>query len=163
GMGGKFQAFADGANEFNVPKALGKRMLPNFWAAMHWYYGGYQDNPLGKKLYEDYVAKTGDTLPIGYVEQGHAAVLAYADAIRAAGSSAGPAVVKALEGMTFDTAKGKRTFRKEDHQAILDVNFITFGVDDSEQGWTVSKFVRIPGEEVIEPPSPGAVLEFKFK
>lgn len=163
GMGGKFQAFADGANEFNVPKALGKRMLPNFWAAMHWYYGGYQDNPVGKQLYEDYVARTGDKLPIGYVEQGHAAVLAYANAIRAAGSSAGPAVVKALEGMTFDTAKGKRTFRKEDHQAVLDVNFITFGVDDGEQGWTVSEFVRIPGEEVIEPPSPGAVLEFKFK
>ncbi|WP_342641492.1 ABC transporter substrate-binding protein [Rhodoligotrophos ferricapiens] len=163
GLDRKFKVIADGANEFNVPKALGKRMIPNFWTAMHWYYGGYQDTPIGRKLYEDYVAKTGDKLPIGYVEQGHAAVLAYAEAIKKAGSTDAAALVNALEGMTFDTAKGKRTFRKEDHQAILDVNFITFGSDDTEQGWAVTDFVRIPGQEVIEPANPGKPIEFKFK
>jgi len=65
--------------------------------------------------------------------------------------------------MTFATAKGKRTFRKEDHQAILDVNFITFGSDDTEQGWAVTDFVRISGQEVIEPANPGKPIEFKFK
>ncbi|WP_205790300.1 ABC transporter substrate-binding protein [Microvirga makkahensis] len=163
GLSRKFKAIADGANEFNVPKALGKRMIPNFWTAMHWYYGGYQDTEMGKKLYEDYVAKTGDKLPIGYVEQGHAAVYAYANAIRAAGSAETAAVLKALEGMSFDTAKGRRTFRREDHQAILDVNFITFDVKDTEQGWEVSDFVRIPGADVIEPPTPGKEIQFRFK
>ena len=33
GLPNKFKAIADGANEFNVPKALGKRMVPNFWTA----------------------------------------------------------------------------------------------------------------------------------
>jgi branched-chain amino acid transport system substrate-binding protein len=163
GLSRKFKAIADGANEFNVPKALGKRMIPNFWTAMHWYYGGYQDTEMGKKLYQDYVAKTGDKLPIGYVEQGHAAVYAYANAIRAAGSAETAAVLKALEGMSFDTAKGRRTFRREDHQAILDVNFITFDVKDTEQGWEVSDFVRIPGADVIEPATPGKEIQFRFK
>ncbi|WP_414475583.1 ABC transporter substrate-binding protein [Microvirga sp. M2] len=163
GLARKFKAIADGANEFNVPRALNKRMVPNFWTAMHWYYGGYQDTEMGKRLYEDYVAKTGDKSPIGYVEQGHAAVYAYANAVRAAGSSEAAAVVKALEGMSFDTAKGRRTFRREDHQAILDVNFITFDVKDTDPGWEVSDFVRIPGAEVIEPPTPGKEIQFRFK
>ncbi|MGF7162394.1 branched-chain amino acid transport system substrate-binding protein [Rhodoligotrophos appendicifer] len=163
GVARKFKAIADGANEFNVPKALGKRMIPNFWTAMHWYYGGYQESAMGKALYDDYVAKTGEKFPIGYVEQGHAAVYAYAAAIGKAGSTDGAAVVKALEGMTFDTAKGTRTFRKEDHQAILDLNFITFKPEETEQGWTVSEFVKYPGAEMIEPPSPGQPIQLKFK
>jgi branched-chain amino acid transport system substrate-binding protein len=163
GFNRKFQAIADGANEFNVPKALGARMVPNFWTAMHWYFGSYQDNPLGKDLYESYVEKTGDKFPPGYLEQGHAAVLAYAKAIGAAGAADGAAVIKAMEGMEFDTAKGKRIFRKEDHQAIVDVNYITFATGEGEQGWSVSDFVKTPGAELIEPPTPGQPVQFKFK
>ncbi|MBX3597706.1 MAG: ABC transporter substrate-binding protein [Rhizobiaceae bacterium] len=163
GLTRKFQAIADGANEFNVPKALGARMVPNFWTAIHWYFGGYQDNPHGKALYEEYVKQTGDKFPPGYLEQGHAAVLAYANAIRAAGDTQSAAVIKALEGMEFDTAKGKRIFRKEDHQAILDLNYITFATGEGDAGWSVSDFVRTPGTELIEPPAPGVPVEFKFK
>ncbi|PSC02907.1 branched-chain amino acid ABC transporter substrate-binding protein [Alsobacter soli] len=161
GLSRKFKAVADGANEFNVPKALGKRMIPNFWTAMHWYFGGYADQPMGKQLYDDYVAATGDKFPLGYVEQGHAAVYAYANAIRKAGSTDAKAVVAAMEGMSFDTAKGKRTFRKEDHQAILDINFIEINPKDNELGWEVSNFVRVPGADVIEPPTPGQAVKFQ--
>jgi len=163
GLDRKFKVIADGANEFNVPKALGKRMVPNFWTAMHWYYGGYQDTPVGKRLYDAYMKKTGDRFPLGYVEQGHAAVLAYAKAIELAGNANPADVVKALEGLSLDTAKGTRILRKEDHQAVLDLNFIKIDPDSSDLGWTVSDFVRIPGAEVIEPPSPGKEVEFKYK
>lgn len=163
GLDRKFKVIADGANEFNVPKALGKRMVPNFWTAMHWYFGGYQGAALGRQLYEAYVGKTGDKFPLGYVEQGHAAVLAYAKGIEKAGGADAAAVVKALEGLSFDTAKGRRTFRKEDHQAILDVNFVKFDLDGSEAGWKVGDFVRVDGAEVIEPPTPGKAVEFKYK
>lgn len=163
GFDRKFKVIADGANEFNVPKALGKRMVPNFWTAMHWYYGGYQDTALGKQLYDAYVAKTGDKFPLGYLEQGHAAVLAYAKAISKAGTANAPDVVKALEGMQLDTGKGQRTLRKEDHQAVLDLNFIKIEPDSTERGWKVADFVRIPGSEIIEPATPGKAVEFKFK
>jgi branched-chain amino acid transport system substrate-binding protein len=163
GFSGKFKAIADGANEFNVPKALGKRMVPNFWTAMHWYFGGYQDTAMGKQLYDAYVAKTGDKFPLGYVEQGHAAVVAYARAIEKARSTEAAAVVQALEGLSFDTAKGRRTFRKEDHQAILDVNFIKVNPDGGELGWKVADFVRIPGKDVIEAATPGKPIQFKYK
>lgn len=118
---------------------------------------------MGKQLYDAYVAKTGDKYPLGYVEQGHAAVIAYARAIAKAGKTDAAAVVQALEGLSFDTAKGRRTFRKEDHQAILDVNFIKVDPDNSELGWKVADFVRIPGAEVIEPPSPGKPIQFTYK
>ena len=36
-------------------------------------------------------------------------------------------MIRALEGLTFDTCKGERTIRKEDHQAICDLNFVQFG------------------------------------
>lgn len=160
GLSRKYKAIADGANEFNVPKALGKRMVPNFWTAMHWYFGGYADTPMGKALYDDYVAATGDKFPLGYVEQGHAAVYAYANAIKKAGSTDANAVIAAMEGMTFDSAKGTRTFRKEDHQAILDVNFIEIGPREAEPGWEVKNFVKIPGADVIAPPSPGQPVKF---
>jgi branched-chain amino acid transport system substrate-binding protein len=163
GMSRKFKAIADGANEFNVPKALGTRMVPNFWTAMHWYFGGYQDNPLGKQLYDTYVEKTGDKFPLGYLEQGHAAVLAYAKAIETAGATDGATIVKTMAGMELDTAKGKRTFRKEDHQAVADLNYISFATGEGEAGWSVSDFVRFPGAEMIEPPTPGQPVQFKFK
>lgn len=163
GMSRKFKAIADGANEFNVPKALGARMVPDFWTAMHWYFGGYQDNPLGKQLYEAYVRKTGDKFPLGYLEQGHAAVLAYAKAIEGSGSTNGAAIVKTMEGMELDTAKGRRIFRKEDHQAIVDLNYITFATGAGDTGWSVSDFVRFPGSEMIEAPTPGQAVQFKFK
>jgi branched-chain amino acid transport system substrate-binding protein len=163
GLDRKFKVIADGANEFNVPKALGKRMVPNFWTAMHWYFGGYQDSPLGRQLYEAYVTKTGDKFPLGYVEQGHAAVIAYAKGIEKAGGADASAVVKALEGLSFDTAKGRRTFRAEDHQAVLDVNFVKFDLDGSDAGWKVGDFVRVAGADVIEAPTPGKAVEFKFK
>ncbi|AKU25439.1 hypothetical protein IB49_01840 [Geobacillus sp. LC300] len=34
------------------------------------------------------------------------------------GDASGDALVKVMEGMSFDTPKGKMTFRKEDHQAL---------------------------------------------
>ncbi|MHA6642759.1 ABC transporter substrate-binding protein [Mesorhizobium sp. A623] len=156
----KFKAIADGANEFNVPKALGKRMVPNFWTAMNWYFGSYTDIPMGKELYEEYVAATGDKFPLGYFEHGHAAVHAYANGIRRAGSLETEKIVAAMEGMTFETAMGPRTFRKEDHQAILDMNLVGIGPRDKEPGWEVKDVVKVAGSDLIEPPSPGIPVKY---
>ncbi len=163
GLTKKIKIFSDSGSEFYIPRALGRGTPDTLWTGMHWYYGGYQNLPLGKALYDDYIAKTGDRYPLGFVNEGHSAVLGYAAAIRKAGSTDPKAVIAAMEGMTFDTAKGPVTYRKEDHQAICDVNFVRFETTDAEPGWKVAEFVRVPGADVIEPPSPGKPLSYRVK
>jgi branched-chain amino acid transport system substrate-binding protein len=163
GLMKKVKAIADTGAEFYVPKALGKSTPDTLWTGMHCYIAGYSDLKLAKQLYDDYVAKTGDKFPLGFVHTGHAAVLGYASAIRKAGSADSAAVIAAMEGMKFDTAKGSITFRKEDHQAICDVNFVRFEATEGDPGWKVAEFVRLPGEDVIEPPTPGQPLAYRAK
>lgn len=156
---------ADAINEFLVPLELGAATPEHLWLAMTWYFGGYQHLPIAKELYETNLLRTGNSLPMGSLSSGHAAVYAYAHAIRAAESTETTHVIKALEGLSFDTAKGRVTFRPEDHQAICDVNFVRMkssiaeptldAVDYVRADVEVAEFVRYDGASVIETPAPG--------
>ena len=140
---------------------------------MSWYYGAYQKLAMGKKLYDDYVRRTGNALPLGFLNAGHSAVYAYAAAIGKAGNTDTKSVIAALEGLTFETAKGKVTLRPEDHQAICDVNFIRIKasaveptmdiLDYSRPDIEVAEFVRYDGASVIEPPTPGQPVVYPSK
>ena len=134
---------------------------------MTWYYGGYQDLPMGRDLYQEYLRRTGNALPSGLIYSGHSAVRAYAAAIAKVGSDATAPVITGLRGLTFDTAKGPVTLRAEDHQAICDVNFVRIKssaaptldmVDSTRADIEVAEFIRYPGASVIEPPAPGIPL-----
>ena len=60
-------------------------------------------------------------------------------------------LIKAMEGMSFDTPKGKMTFRKEDHQALQSMYHIQFKTDPV-YAWTVPTLIReIPPEEMDIP------------
>jgi branched-chain amino acid transport system substrate-binding protein len=166
------KVLADPINEFLVPQALGASTPANLWLASSWYYGGYLSLPMGRQLYQDHLVRTGNGMPLGFVNAGHSAVYAYAAAIRKAGAADTGAVTKALLGLTFDTAKGKVTFRPEDHQAICDVNFIRIKssdvampmeINDTDRpDVEVSEFVRLDGASVIETPTPGEPLTYRF-
>lgn len=101
----------------------------------------------------------------------YSAVYAYAAAIRRARSVATKPVIAALEGLTFDTAKGRVTLRPEDHQAICDVNFIRIKASNAEPTMDVNdyarpdvevaEFVRYDGASVIEAPAPGRALIYR--
>ena len=167
GLTRQAQVMADATNEFLVPETLGAGCPEHLWLGMTWYYGGYQDLPLGRQLYRDYVRRCGNAMPLGFVEAGHAAVLAYASAIRKARATETAAVIPALRGLTFDTAKGPVTLRAEDNQAVCDVNFIRIksGVeqgpgilDGGRADVEVAEFVRYAGSDVVEPPTPGRAL-----
>lgn len=162
GLERKIKVIADSANEFIVPKALGKAVPPNQWIGTHWYFGGYQDQPMGKRLYEAYVARTGDRFPLGWLAEGHAAVYAYAAAIRKTGGTDTKTLITAMEGATFDTAKGRRTFRPEDHQSLCDVNIMQIQPASNDRGWDVTDFVRIDGRETVEEPTPGGPIKYRF-
>ena len=59
--------------------------------------------------------------PDFFTAGGFAAASAVVAALQKAGSTDTEKLIAAMEGMTFDTPKGKMTFRKEDHQALQDM------------------------------------------
>ena len=156
---------ADSINEFLVPLELGAATPEHLWLAMTWYYDGYRQLPMARDLYQANLLRTGNALPMGFLSSGHSAVYAYAHAIGRAGSTETSAVIRSLEGLSFDTSKGPLTFRAEDHQAICDVNFIRMkastaeptldAVDYVRADVEVAEFVRYDGASVIEKAAPG--------
>ncbi len=113
------------------------------------------DTKEGKELFDGYVAKTKQTRPPGFACPGQAGAIAFAAAITKAGSTASSDIIAALEGMTFPTARGPCTLRKEDHQAIVDINIIGFRPSDAAPGWEVTEFLKLDGKDVVEPAQPG--------
>ena len=162
GLVGNFGVVADPGSEYFVPQTLKKETPKGMWTGHHWYFGAYEDNPVSKTLYDEIVARTGDKFPQGYTGEAHTAIRAIASGIKRAQSTETDAMIAAMEGMTFDSCKGERTFRKEDHQAIVDVNFVSFEPDDSEQGWKVADHLVIKGADVMAPPSPGQPAPLNF-
>jgi branched-chain amino acid transport system substrate-binding protein len=160
GMDSKFPLVADAGSGWGVPTALKNKIPASILMGVFWYYEAYKDLPMGAELYKDYVAATGKEFPDDFVELSHAAIYAYAKAIQETGGTDTQAIVKAMAGMTWDTAKGKRTFRKEDHQVIADVTFLKLDRAENDYGWTVSDFIKVNGADTIEPPSPGKAIEF---
>ena len=60
-------------------------------------------------------------------------------------------MITAMEGMSFDTPKGKMTFRKEDHQAMQSMYHFKIKVDPAF-AWGVPELVReIKPEEMNVP------------
>ena len=80
-----------------------------------------------------------------------AAASAALTALSKAGSSDTEKLIAAMEGMDFDTPKGKMTFRKEDHQAMQSMYHFKIKVDPAFE-WGVPELVReIKPEEMDVP------------
>jgi branched-chain amino acid transport system substrate-binding protein len=67
------------------------------------------------------------------------------------GDTGADKLITAMEGMSFDTPKGKMTFRKEDHQAMQSMYHFRIK-DDPAFPWGVPELVReIKPEEMTVP------------
>jgi branched-chain amino acid transport system substrate-binding protein len=67
------------------------------------------------------------------------------------GDTSANTLIKTMEGMSFDTPKGKMTFRKEDHQALQSMYHFKIKVDPAF-AWGVPELVReIKAEEMNVP------------
>ena len=67
------------------------------------------------------------------------------------GNTDSEVLIKAMEGMSFDTPKGKMTFRKEDHQAMQSMYHFKIRVDPALT-WGVPELVHeITAEEMNIP------------
>jgi branched-chain amino acid transport system substrate-binding protein len=157
----KTKLIVDPANEFIVAKAM-KQELPDMWVGSHWYFGAFDNVATSRELQAEAVRRTGIRLTEGFVGEGHAAVMAYAKAVQAAGGADTTAVRRALEEVTFDTATGPRRFRKEDHQAIKPVIMYRLrGNAKSSDGFDIVESLVIPAEDVIDPPTPGKPMQLR--
>ncbi|MGH1490390.1 MAG: ABC transporter substrate-binding protein [Acidimicrobiales bacterium] len=133
--------------------------LPVLWDALPYYAEAF-DNPVNDAFIEAYTDKWGQT-PTFYPFSGYIAVVTYAQAIEAAGSTEVDAVRDALEGITVDSPMGPITIRAEDHQAIFE-NLAVIKVVPNAAGdsYEVEKTVLIPGADVTSPPTPGVQNPF---
>lgn len=158
GLTKKAKAIFDSGNEFVVAKAM-KGQTPTWWGSIFWYHENHKDNAISNALYKDYAASFTDMPPEGYIAEAHADIYAFAAAIEKAGSTETPAVIKALKGLEWDTATGRRIMRAEDNQAIKDIEAIYVEASDGASGWSVKDSAKVGGGKMIEPPSPGKKLE----
>ncbi|MBC7483549.1 MAG: ABC transporter substrate-binding protein, partial [Rhizobacter sp.] len=92
------------------------------------------------------------TPPVFFTAGGMAAAIAVVDALKkTAGDTNTDKLIKTMEGMSFDTPKGKMTFRKEDHQAMQSMYHFKIKADPAF-AWGVPELVReIKPEEMDVP------------
>jgi branched-chain amino acid transport system substrate-binding protein len=82
---------------------------------------------------------------------GFAAAMAVVTALRKAGTTDAEKLIAAMEGMDFDTPKGKMTFRKDDHQALQAMYGFKF-VSKPDVPWLVPVLTRELSPSETAPP-----------
>lgn len=82
-----------------------------------YYFWSFPNNAANNWLVTEH-KKRFNAPPDFFTAGGMTAAIAVVEAIRKAGSTKTEALISAMEGMKFETPKGKMTFRPEDHQAL---------------------------------------------
>jgi branched-chain amino acid transport system substrate-binding protein len=83
------------------------------------YYHTLPQNDMNKWLIDEHKKRFNNEVPDLFTPGGMSAAVAAVEALKKTnGDSSSDKLIPAMEGMSFDTPKGKMTFRKEDHQAL---------------------------------------------
>ena len=85
--------------------------------------------------------------------------MAVVTAVTKAKSTDTEKLISAMEGMEFDTPKGKMIFRKEDHQALQSMYHFKVKVDPN-LAWAVNEPVRETQDRGHEHPDPQQAVTF---
>ncbi len=133
-----------------LPVLAAYKNFPGMEGATYYYYG-IPKNPVNDELVKRHLAKFNSP-PDFFTAGGFAAAMAVVTALKKTnGDSKADALIAAMEGMSFDTPKGKMTFRKEDHQALQSMYHFKIKVDPA-LAWAVPLLVReIKAEEMNVP------------
>jgi branched-chain amino acid transport system substrate-binding protein len=132
-----------------LPALAAYKALPGMEGATYYYYE-IPKNPVNKWLVEEH-QKRHKAPPDFFTAGGMSAGIAIVEAIRKAGSTDTEKLIGAMEGMSFETPKGRMTFRKEDHQAMQSMYHFKIKVDPNVQ-WAIPELVReIKPEEMKVP------------
>ncbi len=132
-----------------LPAMLAYKPYPGMEGTIYYYYG-FPKNPMNDWLVAEHEKRFG--MPPDFFTCGGMAVAsAVITAIKKAGGTDTEKLIAAMEGMEFDTPKGKMIFRKEDHQALQSMYVFKVKADGKSQ-WDLLDLVReIPISELPVP------------
>lgn len=123
-----------------LPAMAAYKSLPGMEGATYYYYG-IPKNPLNDALVAEH-QKQFNAPPDFFTAGGFSAAMALVTALqKTGGDTAANKLIKTMEGMSFDTPKGKMTFRAEDHQAMQSMYHFKIKADPA-LAWGVPELVR---------------------
>jgi branched-chain amino acid transport system substrate-binding protein len=132
-----------------LPALAAYKALPGMEGSAYYYYE-IPKNKVNQWLVAEHF-KRFQSPPDFFTAGGMAAGIALVDAIKKAGGTDTEKLISAMEGMSFETPKGKMTFRKEDHQAMQSMYHFKIKVDPNV-AWAVPELVHeIKPEEMKIP------------
>jgi len=123
-----------------LPALAAYKPFPGMEGAAYYYYD-IPKNPINKWLVAEH-EKRFHVPPDFFTAGGMAAGLAIVDALKKTGGSTDTEkLIATMEGMSFETPKGKMIFRKEDHQALQSMYHFKIKVDPNV-AWAIPELVR---------------------
>ena len=133
-----------------LPAMVSYKQFPGMEGATYYYFA-IPKNPANNWLVTEHY-KRYKSPPDFFTAGGMAAGIAVVEALKkTGGETSTEKLIAAMEGMSFDTPKGKMTFRKEDHQAMQSMYHFKIKVDPAFN-WGVPELVReIKPEEMNVP------------
>ena len=144
---------------FGIELAPGGNILPvmKTWKALAgvegaiYYYYAFPKNKVNDWLVAEHKKRYAGAPPDFFDAGGMAAGIALVEAIKKAGGTDTEKLIKAMEGMTFESPKGPMTFRKEDHQALQSMYHFRIKKEQKNE-WDLLDLVReIPAREIPLP------------
>ena len=149
GGGNPFKIADLDLKRFGIEIATGGNILPAMAAYKNfpgmegatYYYFGIPKNPVNEWLVANHYVKFKSP-PDFFTAGGMSAAIALVEALKkTAGDTNTEKLIKTMEGMSFETPKGKMTLRKEDHQAMQSMYHFKIK-DDPAFAWGVPELVR---------------------
>ena len=144
---------------YGIELATGGNILPAMVAYKQfegmegalYYYFGIPKNAVNTWLVANHYSKF-KTPPDFFTAGGMSAAIAVVEALKKTkGDTNTDKLIAAMEGMSFETPKGKMTFRKEDHQAMQDMFHFRIK-NDPAFAWGVPELVRVIKAEELQIP-----------
>ena len=133
-----------------LPAMVAYKSFPGMEGALYYYFG-IPKNPVNDAMVAQHY-KEFKAPPDFFTAGGFSAAMAIVTALnKTAGDTNTNKLIATMEGMSFDTPKGKMTFRKEDHQAMQSMYHFRIKSDPAF-AWGVPELVReIKPEEMDIP------------
>jgi branched-chain amino acid transport system substrate-binding protein len=133
-----------------LPAMVAYKKYPGLEGALYYYFG-IPKNPVNEWLVANHYSKFKSP-PDFFTAGGMAAGIAVVEALKKTkGDTNTEKLIGAMEGMSFETPKGRMTFRKEDHQAMQDMFHFKIKVDPAFE-WGVPELVRVIKAEEMNVP-----------
>jgi branched-chain amino acid transport system substrate-binding protein len=133
-----------------LPAMVAYKNFPGMEGALYYYFG-IPKNPVNEAMVSRHYSQFKSP-PDFFTAGGFSAAMAVVTALKKTnGDTNTDKLITTMEGMSFDTPKGKMTFRKEDHQAMQSMYHFRIKADPAF-AWGVPELVREIKPEELQIP-----------